>query len=204
MDARLAWTITLGMKRVRPGFLVTFTVLLVVIAGGVGYLVSTLLASDIRNEQIDAARERTELLAQSAFAPDFRKQLHGRDAAQLKPFDEAALAAARTGNVDSLAVWDTKGRIVYATDHAQIDKQYLPSPAVKKALEGQGQTVAMVQNGATSPIDKKAGKQVHVAVPLYSAKGKKPIAAWASSASPRARVGNTSRRRARYGEGERP
>jgi EAL domain-containing protein (putative c-di-GMP-specific phosphodiesterase class I) len=178
LDARLAWTITLGMKRVRPGFLVTFTVLLVVIAGGVGYLVSTLLASDIRNEQIESARERTELLAQSAFAPDFRKQLHGRDASQLKPFDEAALAAARTGNVDSLAVWDTKGRIVYATDHAQIDKQYLPSPAVKQALEGEGQTVAMVQNGATSPIDKKAGKQVHVAVPLYSAKGKKPIAAF--------------------------
>src|SRR5688572_29935139 len=98
MDERPPRPITLYMKRVRPGFLVTFTVLVLLLAGGVGYLVSTLLASDIRTELIDAARERTELLAQSAFAPEFRKQLYGRSAAQLKGFDEAALAAARTGN----------------------------------------------------------------------------------------------------------
>jgi EAL domain-containing protein (putative c-di-GMP-specific phosphodiesterase class I) len=156
--------------RLRPGFLVTFTVLLVVIACGVGYLVSNLLTSDIRNEQIAAARERTQLLAQSAFAPALKRKLHGRTANQLKHFDEAALAAEHSGDLASLAVWDTQGHIIYATDHAQIDKQYLPPPAVKEALGGK--TVSVLQSHPTSPIDKTDGKQVQVAVPLYGADGK--------------------------------
>jgi len=157
--------------RLRPGFLVTFTVLLVLIAGGVGYLVSDLLTSDIQKEQISAARERTELLANSAFGPALKRKLHGRTANELKHFDEAALAAERSGDLASLAVWDTQGRIVYATDHSQIDKQYLPPPAVKEAL-AQHKTVSLLQHHPTSPIDKTDGKQVQVAVPLYGADGK--------------------------------
>src|SRR3954464_11346164 len=94
-----------------PGFLVTFTVLLLLMAGAVGYLVSNLLSSDVRNEQIAAARERTELLANSAYGPALKRKLHGRTANQLKHFDDAALVAEKSGDLASLAVWDTKGRI---------------------------------------------------------------------------------------------
>jgi EAL domain-containing protein (putative c-di-GMP-specific phosphodiesterase class I) len=166
---------TQGMTRVRPGFLLTFTLLIVVLAGGVGYLVSSMMKSDIRAEQIASARERTEVLAQAAFAPDLRRKLHGRTLGQLKPFDEAALAAERTGDIGSLAVWDLKGRIVYATDHTQIDKQYRLPDAVAQSLKGK--TVSTLQTGATSPIDKSTGTQVHVAVPLYGA-NRKPQAAF--------------------------
>jgi EAL domain-containing protein (putative c-di-GMP-specific phosphodiesterase class I) len=161
--------------RLRPGFLATFTVLLVVVSGGVGYLVQNLLSSDIRNEQIGAARERTELLAQSAFAPALARKLHGRTASQLVHFDEAALAAQRTGDIQSLAVWDTKGQIIYATDHGQIDKIYRLPDAVSQALTGK--TVSLVQLHPTSPIDKSDGKQIQVAVPLYG-KGHRPQAAF--------------------------
>jgi EAL domain-containing protein (putative c-di-GMP-specific phosphodiesterase class I) len=157
--------------RLRPGFLVTFTVLLLLIAGGVGYLVSHMLSSDIQKEQVAGARDRTELLANSAFSPALKRKLHGRTANQLKHFDDASLAAERSGDLASLAVWDTKGRIVYATDHGQIDKQYLPPPAVTEALKS-GKTVSLLQHHPTSPIDKTDGKQVQVAVPLFGADGK--------------------------------
>jgi EAL domain-containing protein (putative c-di-GMP-specific phosphodiesterase class I) len=164
-----------GMTRVRPGFLVTFTVLLLLVAGGVGYLVSSLLSSDIRGEQIAAARERTQLLAQSAFAPALATKLHGRTASELKRFDQAALAASRTGDIQSLAVWDLKGRIVYATDHGQIDKVYRLPDAVAEALTGK--TVSQTMSEPTSPIDKSKGEQIQVAVPLYG-KDSKPLAAF--------------------------
>jgi EAL domain-containing protein (putative c-di-GMP-specific phosphodiesterase class I) len=154
---------------------VTFTVLLVIIAGGVGYVVQNLLSSDIRNEQIGAARERTELLAQSAFAPALLRKLHGRTAGQLIHFDESATAAERTGDIGSLAVWDTKGRIVYATDHRQIDKIYRLPDVVSQALTGK--TVSAIETQPTSPIDKSTGKQIQVAVPLYG-KNHKPQAAF--------------------------
>jgi EAL domain-containing protein (putative c-di-GMP-specific phosphodiesterase class I) len=163
------------MKRVRPGFLLTFTVLMLMLAGGVGYVVSSLLGSDIRSEQIAAARERTQLLAQSAFAPALRRKLHGRTAGQLEHFDQAALAASRTGDIQSLAVWDAKGRIVYATDHRQIDKIYRVPDAVAEAL--QGKTVSVTMHQPTSPIDQSKGEQIQVAVPLYGS-DKKPQAAF--------------------------
>jgi EAL domain-containing protein (putative c-di-GMP-specific phosphodiesterase class I) len=156
--------------KLRPGFLASFTVLLVLVAGGVGYLVSNLLASDIRNEQIAAATERTELLAQAAFAPELRRQLHGRTALELRRFDTAALAAARTGSIGSLAVWDTDGRVVYATDHRQIGRQYRPPEVVSAALAGK--TEAVVQSRPTSPIDKSEGEQIQVAVPVLGKDGK--------------------------------
>src|SRR3954453_6778690 len=164
------------MKRVRPGFLVTFPLVTVLLAGGVGSLVSHLLSSDIRGEQISAARERTEMLAQAAFAPAFRHRLHGRTPQQLNRFDQAALAAMRTGDIESLAVWDTEGGIVYATDHSQIDRQYLPPPAVKTALAGR--TVSVLQHQPTSPIDRTKGDQIQVAVPLYGADKRFPQAAF--------------------------
>src|SRR3954453_13370855 len=175
MDRAPVRAITGDMKRVRPGFLLTFTVLTVLLAGGVGFLVSNLLGSDIRNEQITATRERTQMLADSAYGPAFRRKLHGRTANQLKHFDEAALAAQRSGDLQSLAVWDREGKIVYATDHAQIDRQYLPPPAVKAALAGK--TTAIVQHQPTSPIDKTSGDQIQVAVPLFGA-DHKPQAAF--------------------------
>jgi EAL domain-containing protein (putative c-di-GMP-specific phosphodiesterase class I) len=157
-------------QRLHLGFLATFTVLLLLLAGGVGYVVQAVLASDIRSQQIAAARERTRLLADSAFAPALARKLHGRTARELVGFDQAAQAAGRTGDIGSLAVWDPTGRIVYATDHRQIDRQYRLPDAVSRALRGR--TVSMVLNEATSPIDKSQGKQIQVAVPLAGRDGK--------------------------------
>jgi len=160
----------------RPGFLLSFTVLLAIVIGGLAYVLSGVMGSDIRNEQISAARQRGELIAQTAFAPTLRKQLHGRTAKQLKGLDVAALAAQQTGDLSNVGVWDTKAKVVYATDHTQIDKTYLVPPAVRSALAGK--TTVEVVDRPTSPIDRTKGKQVQIAIPLYGKDAKTPHAAF--------------------------
>ena len=160
----------------RPGFLLSFFLLLAIGVGGLAYAVSAVSSSDIRDEQVSAARERAELLAQAAYAPKLRTRLSGLDAADLQPFDQAALAAKKSGELTSLAVWDRDGRIVYATDHGQIGRTYLRPAAVVEALGGQ--TVVTTPSKPTSPVDRTQGRQIQVVVPLYGANAERPHAAF--------------------------
>jgi EAL domain-containing protein (putative c-di-GMP-specific phosphodiesterase class I) len=160
----------------RPGFLLTFALLLAIGVGALAYAVSAVSSSDIRDEQLTAARQRAELLAQAAFGPELRTRLSGFDAAALRPLDQAALAARKSGDLTSLAIWDRRGRVVYATDHGQIDRVYLRSPAVVEALAGQ--TVVTTPSRPTSPVDSTQGKQIQVVVPLYGRDVQKPHAAF--------------------------
>jgi EAL domain-containing protein (putative c-di-GMP-specific phosphodiesterase class I) len=160
----------------RPGFLLSFAVLLAIGVGGLAYAVSAISSSDIRDEQISAARERAVLLAQAAYAPALRSRLAELDAAELRPLDRAALAAKQSGDLTSLAVWDRRGRIVYATDHGQIDRIYRKPEAVVQALAGD--TVVTTPSSPTSPVDQTQGKQIQVVVPLYGADTKTPHAAF--------------------------
>ncbi|MEA2462006.1 MAG: hypothetical protein QOH90_2183 [Actinomycetota bacterium] len=157
-------------SRLRPQFLVTFTLLGLLVVGALVYVVGAVMSNDIRKEQIDGARERAELLAQASFAPRLRGQLRDHSAGKLRAMDDAAIAAQRSGNLSSLAVWDRKSRIVYASDHRQIDKVYRAPAAVRSALAGK--TVVEVDDGSTSPVDKTTGKQIQVAVPLNGRDGK--------------------------------
>ena len=151
-------------SRLRPQFLVTFTLLGVLVVGALVYVVGAVMSNDIRRDQIDGARERAELLAQASFAPRLQGRLDNPSARTLRALDEVAIAAQRSGNLSSLAVWDRNSHIVYASDHRQIDKVYRAPAAVTAALAGK--TVVQVADGATSPVDKTSGKQIQVAVPL--------------------------------------
>ena len=157
-------------SRLRPQFLVTFTLLGVLVVAALVYVVGGVMSNDIRKEQIDGARERAELLAQAAFAPRLQGPLDDHGARKLRALDAAAIAAQRSGDLASLAVWDRNSQIVYASDHRQIDKVYRAPAAVRAALAGK--TVVEVSEGATSPVDKTSGKQIQVAVPLNGRDGK--------------------------------
>ena len=161
---------------IRPGFLLSFTVVLAILVGGAGYAVSVVMSSDIRDEQVQGARQRATLLAQSAFAPVLNAGSPGAlPLARLHRLDDASVAAGQSASFTSLAVWDRAGRILYATDHAQIGKRYLRPPSVVKALTGT--VVSRVQARPASPVDKMAGKQVQIVVPLYAPGAKRPRAA---------------------------
>jgi EAL domain-containing protein (putative c-di-GMP-specific phosphodiesterase class I) len=156
-------------SRLRPQFLVTFTLLGVLVVGALVYVVGAVMSNDVREDQVAGARERAELLAGASFAPRLRGPLHDLGAKKLRALDVAAIAAQRSGNLSSLTVWDRNSRIVYSSDHRQIDKVYRPPAAVTAALSGK--TVVEVADRATSPVDKTAGKQIQVAVPLTGRDG---------------------------------
>jgi hypothetical protein len=79
----------------RPGFLLSFALLLAIGVGGLAYVVSSFVGSDIRTQQVSDAQQRAQLLASAAFAPTLRLKLHGLDAAQLRPLDAPATSSTR-------------------------------------------------------------------------------------------------------------
>jgi EAL domain-containing protein (putative c-di-GMP-specific phosphodiesterase class I) len=137
--------------------------------GALVFAIGAVMSNDIRKEQIDGARDRAELLAQASFEPRLRGPLRDYSARKVRALDDAAIVAQRSGNLSSLAVWDRNSRIVYASDHRQIDKVYRAPGAVTAALTGK--TVVEVGDGATSPVDKTTGQQIQVAVPMNDRDG---------------------------------
>src|SRR5215210_9131717 len=83
-------------SRLRPQFLVTFTLLGVMVVAGLVYVVGAVMSNDIRKEQIDGARERAELLSEASFAPRLKGPLRDHTARTLRAMDDAAIAAQRS------------------------------------------------------------------------------------------------------------
>ena len=74
-------------SRLRPQFLVTFTLLGVLVVAALVYVVGAVMSNDIRKEQVDGARERAELLAQASFAPRLQGPLSDHSARKLRALD---------------------------------------------------------------------------------------------------------------------
>jgi EAL domain-containing protein (putative c-di-GMP-specific phosphodiesterase class I) len=161
--------------RLRPGFLLTFSVAWLLGVAVLAFAVSRILGGDIRTEELNSATGSAELLAASSFGPRFTGRQQRVSGSELAALDEAALAARRTAGLAGIAVWDTHSRIAYATDHRLIGRRVLPPPEVRVALSGRTSTV--VRDGSRSPIGAHAGQQINVAVPINEQGRAKPIAA---------------------------
>ncbi len=158
--------------RLHPGFLLSFSVGALVAIGLVVFGVSKVVGNDIRTQQVGSATQAAELLAASSFGPRLSGKLVG---ARLQALDVAALAARRTAGLEGVAVWNTRSRVLYATDHRLIGSILLPSPSLRQALGGQ--TVTLVRSAAQSPLGHFSGQQIEVAVPIYLGKRTTPVAA---------------------------
>jgi EAL domain-containing protein (putative c-di-GMP-specific phosphodiesterase class I) len=161
--------------RLRPGFLVTFSVAGLLCVGLLAFAVSRIMSSDIRAEQLTSATRSAELLVASSFEPRLAGHVRRAGVRELAALDQAALAGRRTAGLQGVAVWDPRARIAYSTDHRLIGATVLLPPEVRAALAGQ--TVPTVGDGAQSPIGHFAGPQIRVAVPIYGPRRLKPIAA---------------------------
>lgn len=162
-------------SRLRPGFLLTFSVAGLLGVGLLAFAVSRIMASDIRAEQLTSATRSAELLIASSFEPRLNSQPRQLGTVRLAALDQAALAAHRTAGLQAVAVWNSRSRILYATDHRLIGAIALPGANVQTALLGQ--TVTTVNDGASSPVGHFAGQQIRVAVPLYGRRRLTPVAA---------------------------
>jgi EAL domain-containing protein (putative c-di-GMP-specific phosphodiesterase class I) len=159
--------------RLRPGFLVSYSVAGLVALGLLAFAISRVLSSEIRSSQLTNATASANLLASSAYGPRLSgsRQLK---IAQLRALDQATLAARRAAGLIGVGIWDNRSQILYATKHRLIGKTIVRPADVASAVAGETSTV--VGQGTQSPIAQAAGKQIDVAVPIYDRGGTKVVA----------------------------
>lgn len=152
--------------RVRPGFLLTFSVAGLVAVVVMAVAVSRIIGGSIRSDQLNSATNSVQLLAAASFAPHLERAGH-LSVAEIHALDQVTLAARRTAAVSEVRIWNLQGRVVYATNHRLIGREVPRSGEVVTASTGQ--TVTMVDGGSSA-------RQIDVAVPIYGPRGQRPIA----------------------------
>jgi EAL domain-containing protein (putative c-di-GMP-specific phosphodiesterase class I) len=160
--------------RLRPGFLLTFSVAGVIAIAALAFAVSRIMGADIRSEQLASATQSAQLLAASSFAPQLLAHPDRLGVAQLRGLDQAALAARQTNGLEATGVWSSRNRILYATNHRLIGVSVLAPAEVRAAFSGQ--TTTIVRDGGASTIGSFAGQQIAVAVPIYKPGRTQPFA----------------------------
>jgi EAL domain-containing protein (putative c-di-GMP-specific phosphodiesterase class I) len=160
--------------RLRPGFLISFSVAGLIAIAALAFAVSRIMGADIRNQQLASATQSAQLLAAASFTPDLVAHPDRLDVAQLRGLDQAVLAARTTNGLQAAGVWSPRNRILYATNHRLIGVTVLAPAEVRAAFSGQ--TTTIVHDGAASPVGSFAGQQIAVAVPIYKPGRAQPFA----------------------------
>jgi EAL domain-containing protein (putative c-di-GMP-specific phosphodiesterase class I) len=163
--------LTRARIRMRPAFAITFSLLGLASVAALVFAMSWIVGKDIRHDQLSSASQAAQLLAQSSFAPRLDVRRHRLGAATVRQLDIAAVAARRVRSLSSVVVRDRRGRVLYSTNHRQIDRSYRLSPTLKSALAGQTLTTVRSRPGT--------GKRVEVVVPIYRHGSEAPAAAFA-------------------------
>jgi EAL domain-containing protein (putative c-di-GMP-specific phosphodiesterase class I) len=153
-------------SRVRPGFLLSFSVAGMIAVAVVAFVVSRIIGESVRTDQLANATSQVQLLAATGLGPHLSPAKH-LSVAQIKDLDQVTLAARRTADVSQISIWDRRGLVLYSTDHRLIGKIGNRPAGVLSAIEGQ--TTTTVDKGA-------AGQSIDVATPIYGSRGP-PIAA---------------------------
>lgn len=153
--------------RVRPGFLLSFSVAGLIAVLLLAWVVSRTLGASIRTDQLANATSSAELLAAASYGPHLTqaKQL---SVAQLHALDQITLAARRTAAVSAVTILGPHGQVLYSSDHRSIGRQPPSLKGLVPALEGQ--TTTTVVGGAN------VGQQIDVTVPIYGQRAGRPIA----------------------------
>src|ERR1700727_1235522 len=127
-------------SRVRPGFLLVFSVAGLAGVLALALLVSRIVASSIRTDQLANATSQVELLTAAAIDPHVPSG--GRlSVPQLKALDQVTLTARRTAGVSAVTIWGPQGRVFYSTDHRRIAAREIPSAAVLSGFQSQTSTM---------------------------------------------------------------
>ena len=160
--------------RLRPSFLLTFSVLGLLAVASLVFVASRITASEIRAGQLGSASGSAELLAAASFGPQLAGNARQLTSSHLAALDQAALAARRTAGLEAVTIWSPRSRVLYATDHRLMGTTVIAPVEVRAAFSGETRTA--VRDGATSPAGRFSGQQIAVAVPLYARSAIKPFA----------------------------
>jgi EAL domain-containing protein (putative c-di-GMP-specific phosphodiesterase class I) len=156
--------------RLRPGFLVLFTLGGVAGVAALALVLNWVVTQDVRGEQLRAARQSAELIARSSYAPRLEHGMRRLDAQTLAALDETTAAAQETGSLHEIVVWSRSGRVVYSPDHRLIGRRTRLTSALGATLDGQIVTHLQDATGGRP-------RRVVISVPLLPKGAQRPVAA---------------------------
>jgi EAL domain-containing protein (putative c-di-GMP-specific phosphodiesterase class I) len=160
-------------SRIRPGFLLSFSVAGLIGLALLAVVVSRILGGAIKSEQLANATSSAELLSAASYGPHVPGAAH-LSVGRLKQLDAITLAARRTIDISAATIWSLKGRVLYSNDHPAIGAKVAISPDMLAASSGR--TATTVTTAAASGAGHAHGRQIEVTTPIYGARVVKPIA----------------------------
>jgi diguanylate cyclase (GGDEF)-like protein len=142
----------------RPSLLTTFALVSLVPVALLGFGLSQYLKHQVRSRAYADARQSAVLVAtalQTQLTPyEFRYGLNQGDLIAL----DRTIGGLKASGVDSVKLWDSRGRILYADDRTSIGHAFKPTPRLHRAFGGR--VAAGVSAGEWS------GRTYEVVVPL--------------------------------------
>jgi EAL domain-containing protein (putative c-di-GMP-specific phosphodiesterase class I) len=160
-------------RRLRPGFLVTTSVIGLVALVGLALVLSRVIGGQFRDDQLDRTRSYAQLLAVSVIAPTLLGD-PGRAGSRYRRIDQALAAARPNADFATILVFSPTGRVIYANDHRLIGRKAPASRWRSEALHGA--STLHVQTKPEGATDLSRGRQIAVTVPI-DRPGHKRIAA---------------------------
>jgi diguanylate cyclase (GGDEF)-like protein len=120
----------------RPSLLTTFALVSLVPVALLGFGLSQYLKHQVRSRAYADARQSAVLVAtalQTQLTPyEFRYGLNQGDLIAL----DRTIGGLKASGVDSVTLWDSRGRILYADDRTSIGHAFKPTPRLHRAFGG--------------------------------------------------------------------
>ncbi|MDX6690306.1 MAG: hypothetical protein QOG15_1763 [Solirubrobacteraceae bacterium] len=161
--------------RLRPAFLVTFTLGGFVAVAALAFVLNWIVTQDVRSDQLRTARASGELIARTAYAQRLGHLRRPLSSATLHALDQATAAAQRNGSLYEVVILSRSGRVVYSPDHRQIGVRSRLTTALGAAFDGQ--TVTNLQSPTAASSGPKGQRRLLVTVPVVAEGGTRPLAA---------------------------
>jgi diguanylate cyclase (GGDEF)-like protein len=154
--------------RPRVGLLGKFAIASLVPIVALGIVLAHVLRAEIRQRALVNARQSAKLLELSLIQPRLTAgDLRGRlPAGRVRTLDQLLRASVAGNEIARIKIWKRDGRVVYATDHAIIGKQFPPSSELREALSGDTASEISDLRRAENAHDRSYGQLLEVYTPL--------------------------------------
>jgi two-component system NarL family sensor kinase len=117
---------------------VQFVVVGLIVAAVLAWITGVMGERLAREQAIDDARTRTELIAETVIEPSLSSGLLGIEAGDLDRFDRVVRAQVLGGDIVRVKVWDADGRIIYSDEPELLGQTFDLSVEQHGVLEGAG------------------------------------------------------------------
>ena len=170
-----------AIPRLRFGLLTRFALASLVAVALLGVALAHILAQGVRSRALADARNSAALIDGSLVRPhlNLNDLESGVSPARVRALDRSLAAGVASGQIARIKIWNSKSRVVYATDHSIVGKRFnTVDDELEEALDGA--TASDVDNlrKAENAGDRRFGSLLEVYTPLRIGTSRHPVGAF--------------------------